>query len=176
MEELKYPIGRFLAPEKIDAKQVKLWIRDVQTLPNDLKKITSKLSDAQLDTPYRPDGWTVRQVIHHLADSHMNAFMRFKLAMTEENPTIKPYEESLWAELEDAKTAAPNISIVLLNSLHKRWVILLKSISKKDLPKRTFLHPATQKIFNLETVLGLYSWHGRHHLAHIQGLIDRNKW
>jgi hypothetical protein len=176
MEELKYPIGRFSAPEKIDAKQIKQWIREVQTLPNDLKKITAKLTDAQLDTPYRPEGWTVRQVVHHLADSHMNAFIRFKLAMTEENPTIKPYHEALWAELADGKSAPINTSVLLLNALHKRWVILLKSISKKDLSKRTFLHPETGRIFPLEFVLGLYSWHGKHHLAQIEGLIKRNNW
>jgi DinB superfamily len=176
MENLKYPIGAYTAPEKITAQHIKTWIRDIQTLPVELKKATAKLTEEQLDTPYRPDGWTVRQVIHHVADSHANAYVRFKLAMTEENPTIKPYEEHLWAELEDGKNAPISLSLPLIVALHKRWVVFLKSIDKKDLAKRSYFHPESKKTTSLAVVLGLYSWHGRHHLAHITSLIQRNNW
>jgi uncharacterized damage-inducible protein DinB len=176
MENLKYPIGQFQKPEKITVKDLGIWIKDIQNLPNDLKKTVSKLSDAQLDTPYRPDGWTVRQVIHHLADSHINAYTRFKLAMTEENPSIKPYEEALWAELEDGKNAPIALSITLLTVLHKRWVIFLKSVDKKTWAKKSYFHPESKKTSPLSEIIGLYSWHGRHHLAQIKALIERENW
>lgn len=176
MKNLKYPIGEFQKPEKITSKNINLWVKDIQSLPSDLKKVVAKLSDAQLDTPYRPDGWTVRQVIHHLADSHINAYTRFKLAMTEDNPSIKPYEEALWAELEDGKNAPIALSITLLTVLHKRWVIFLKSVDKKTWAQKSYFHPESKKTFPLSEIIGLYSWHGKHHLAQIQALIERENW
>ncbi len=176
MKNLKYPIGQFQKPEKITSKNINLWVKDIQSLPSDLKKVVAKLSDAQLDTPYRPDGWTVRQVIHHLADSHINAYTRFKLAMTEDNPSIKPYEEALWAELEDGKNAPIALSITLLTVLHKRWVIFLKSVDKKTWAQKSYFHPENKKTSPLSEIIGLYSWHGRHHLAQIQALIERENW
>ncbi len=176
MENLQYPIGKYAAPEKITATDIRQWIKDIQTLPTDLKKAVAKLSDEQLDTPYRPDGWTIRQVVHHVADSHANAYIRFKLAMTEENPTIRPYLEDRWAELTEAKTAPVGISINLITALHKRWVLFLKNISKKEFDKHTFFHPASQKVFSLAFTLGMYSWHGRHHLKQITDLIARKGW
>jgi DinB superfamily len=176
MEKLKYPIGRYTPPAKIVAKDINQWIRDIQTLPNELKKVVGKLNDEQLDTPYRPEGWTIRQVIHHLADSHANAFVRFKLALTEENPTIKPYQEALWAELHDGKFAPIAPSLMMLQALHKRWLIVLKNTDKKTLAKSTYLHPESGKVFNLAFVTGLYSWHGRHHLAQITNLLAEKGW
>jgi hypothetical protein len=125
-------------------------------------------------TPYRPGGWTVRQVVHHLPDSHLNSYVRFKLALTEEGPTIKPYYEDRWAELEDARHAPLNISLTLLESLHRRWVMLLRSLAEKDFA-RTFLHPELG-VMSLEKNLSLYAWHGRHHVAHIMSLRERSGW
>lgn len=176
MEDLRYPIGKFAAPEVITAQHIKDWIKDIQSLPAELKKATAKMSNEQLDTPYRPDGWTVRQVVHHLADSHANAYIRFKLAMTEENPMIKPYKEDLWAELKDGKQAPIAVSITLLIALHKRWVIFLKGLNKREFTKHAYVHPESQRTFLLSQALGLYSWHGRHHLAQITALKERNNW
>ena len=132
------------------------------------------LSEARLDTPYRPGGWTVRQVVHHLPDSHLNSYVRFKLALTEEEPTIKPYYEDRWAELQEAKTAPIELSLALLDSLHKRWVLMLRSMKSEDW-KRTFRHPDLG-VVSLEKNVALYSWHGRHHVAHITSLRERMGW
>src|SRR5437868_448567 len=130
LEQLRYPIGKYNPPDKIKKSEVKRWIKEIDKLPKRLKDAAKNLTDEQLDTPYRPDGWTIRQVIHHLADSHMNSYSRLRLALTEDNPTIKPYEEGKWAELIDAKTLPIKFSVDLLKNLHKRWVILLKSLDK----------------------------------------------
>jgi uncharacterized damage-inducible protein DinB len=132
------------------------------------------LTDAQLDTPYRPQGWTVRQVVHHLSDSHLNAYVRFKLAITEEEPTIKTYEEKLWSELDDARTAPIEMSLALLEALHKRWVLFLKSLTPSNFARK-FRHPELG-IMNLDALLRLYAWHGRHHVAHISSLRERMGW
>jgi len=131
------------------------------------------LSEVQLDTAYRPGGWTVRQVVHHCADSHMNSFIRFKLALTEENPTIKPYHEDKWAEMADAKNLPIEPSLKILEGLHDRWAILIKSLSDQDLQK-TFYHPANQKTITLATTIALYAWHSRHHLEHVK-LVNEGK-
>jgi uncharacterized damage-inducible protein DinB len=149
-------------------------IEAVVATPARLRAAVRGLSDAQLDTPYRPDGWTVRQVVHHVPDSHMNAFIRFKLALTEDTPTIKPYDESAWATLEDARSTPIETSLVLLESLHDRWVRVLRAMSDADF-SRELNHP-DNGIMNLDQLLALYEWHGKHHVAHITRLRERNDW
>ncbi len=173
-QDLRYPVGRFQPPGQIAAGDVAAWIGEIETLPERLKKAVSGLKDLQLDTAYRPGGWNVRQVVHHLADSHMNSFMRFRLALTEDSPAIKTYNEAAWAELADSKVARVEVSVHLLEALHARWVTLLRSLKSADLT-RTFKHPqAGEK--DLNWALSLYAWHGRHHVAHITGLRHREGW
>ncbi len=164
--DLRYPIGRFEAPQTITREQRETLIDDIDHLPANLRRAVAGLNDEQLDMPYRPGGWTIRQVIHHLADSHMNAYIRFRLALTETAPTIKPYDEAAWARLPDAKTAPVEASLKLLDSLHERLTILLRSMGDDEFERR-FRHPERGEM-RLDTNLGLYSWHGRHHLAHIK--------
>jgi hypothetical protein len=132
------------------------------------------LSEEQLDTPYRPGGWTVRQVVHHVPDSHMNAYVRFKLALTEEAPTIKPYAEARWAELPDTRLTPPEVSLTLLDNLHERWVNILRNMTPEDFERR-LQHPE-KGLLTLDAMLSLYSWHGRHHVAHVNGLRQRMGW
>ncbi|QHT64076.1 bacillithiol transferase BstA [Paenibacillus lycopersici] len=174
-EQLKYPIGRFAAPGDITAGMRNEWIEEIAALPRLLREAVSGLTEEQLGTPYRDGGWTVRQVVHHLPDSHMNSFIRFKLALTEEKPTIKPYDESAWAELPDAKGAPVEASLSLLEALHERWVALLRSMDEAAFA-RVFVHPETGREIRLDTNLGIYAWHGKHHLAHITGLAKRSGW
>jgi len=175
MEKLQYPIGKFQKPIIITDVELRNWISEIEEFPNHLRKATQDLYNPQLDTPYRPEGWTIRQVVHHCADSHMNSFIRFKLALTEENPTIKPYWEDRWAELPDSKSMPIEFSIQLLESLHARWVVLLRSLSESDFAK-TFVHPEHGKIFTLAENTGIYAWHCNHHLAHIAELRKRERW
>ncbi|MEH7748645.1 putative metal-dependent hydrolase, partial [Neobacillus drentensis] len=149
------------------------WINEIEGLPRLLRDALKDLNNEQLDTPYRSGGWTVRQVIHHLADSHMNAFVRFKLALTEENPVIKPYDETKWAELPDYKLPI-DTSLLLLETLHQRWTNLLRSLTPADMEK-TFIHPDSGEVSVGENI-GIYAWHGRHHLAHITSLCHRKGW
>lgn len=174
MTDLRYPIGKFHfdGPLTEDSKQTSL--DDIARAPANLRDAVKGLSEAQLDTPYRPGGWTVRQVVHHVPDSHMNAYIRFKLALTEEEPTIKPYEQQLWADLEDTKSTPIEVSLTMLDSLHDRWVRLLQSLTPKDW-KLTFRHPELGLV-SLEKNLALYAWHGRHHTAHISALREREHW
>lgn len=175
LEQLKYPIGRFEAPADISASALKGYINDIRYLPSLVEIVVQTLDAAQLATPYRPDGWTVVQVVHHLADSHMNALIRFKLALTEDNPTIKPYDEAAWAELPDVAKTPINMSLTLLHALHTRWVNLLESLTEEQW-QRTFVHPESGKTFALKTVAANYSWHGKHHLAQIEKLKQKNNW
>ncbi len=175
LETLKYPIGNFQRPKDTSAPTRREWIEEIANLPSHLRAAVVGMSESQLATPYRPDGWTVRQVVHHLPDSHMNSYIRFRLALTEDNPTIRPYEEQLWAELPDAAHGDIDLSLDLLEMLHKRWVVLLKAMSDTDYQK-TFIHPATGATSNLGTVLAMYAWHSRHHLAHITELKKRMGW
>lgn len=168
--DLRYPIGEFHYEGEWNAEVVEGWIEEIAHLPKLIREAVNGLSEDQLDTPYRPDGWTVRQVVHHVADSHLNAFTRFKLALTEHNPTIKPYDQPKWAELSDYDMPIEN-SLIMLDSLHFRWVYLLRSLTTKDL-NRTFFHPESGE-FTLWKTLGIYSWHGRHHTAHITSLRKR---
>ena len=169
----RYPIGEFSPPQEITRDKVHAWIDDIAGLPADLRRTVAPLTDAQLDTPYRPDGWTVRQVVHHLPDSHMNSFIRFKWALTEERPLIKAYDEKGWAVLPDARGPV-GPSLDLLETLHHRWVALLRSLAWAQL-QREFVHPESGGVVLAESV-GDYAWHGRHHLAHIQRLLAREGW
>jgi hypothetical protein len=173
--DLRYPVGRYTAPEKITAQHRAEWIREIELLPERLEGVIAGLNGQQLDTPYRPGGWTVRQVVHHVPDSHLNSYQRFRLALTEEVPTIKTYEESAWAELPDAKTGPVEPSLALLIGLHGRWTALLRSMNDQDFA-RTFRHPELGREVRLDWTLGLYAWHCRHHVAHIQALRERERW
>jgi len=175
MENLKYPIGRFELGKTYTMAETKSQILTISALPSKLLNVVNVLNEAQLETPYRPEGWTVRQTVHHIADSHLNAFARFKLALTEDNPTIKPYEEHLWAELADGKTAPVDWSLQLLKYVHLRWILLLNSLTDADF-QRTYLHPETKRIFTLQEVVALYAWHSEHHYEHIHQLCIREGW
>lgn len=176
MSDLSYPIGKFTpVAGEITAEQRAAWITEIAELPPKFRGVVQSLTDAQLDTPYRPGGWTVRQVVHHVPDSHLNAYIRFKLALTEDNPTIKPYEEARWAELADTKGTLIGVSLVMLEALHRRWINLLRSMSEEQW-SRTYFHPEQQKSLRLDGVLALYAWHGKHHMAHITGVRDRMGW
>ena len=172
--DLQYPIGRFEWRGQNSADDRRRLIDAIDQTPANLRAAVEDLSDQQLDTPYRPGGWTVRQVTHHVPDSHMNAYIRFRLALTEEEPTIKPYDESRWAELADARTAPVETSLALLESLHLRWAMLLRSLSEADFA-RQFRHPELG-IVSLDKNLALYAWHGRHHVAHVMFLRERMGW
>ena len=174
MEDLKYPIGKYIA-QPFSEKLWKTWLSDIQFLPQHLENAILNLDEQQLQTPYREGGWTVHQLVHHVADSHMNAYIRFKLGLSEENPTIKPYNEAAWAEMIDTQTLPINLSLTILHALHTRWHLILKNMSKDEL-NRTVYHPEYQKSFTLWDLLGLYSWHSKHHVAHITGLRERMGW
>ncbi len=173
MNDLRYPIGRFQHTGEASDEQRSAWIDQVATLPSAVRQAALGLDDRQLDTPYRPDGWTLRQVVHHLADSHINSYVRFKLALTENEPTIKPYHEERWAELPDARTPIED-SLALLEALHARWTVLLRSMAGQDWQRR-FIHPDSGPT-DLARTLGIYAWHGQHHLAHITRTVTRNGW
>ncbi len=166
MTDEKYPIGQFTTPLSFTDETMQKWIQEIAALPGQMRQAVVGLNYKQFDTPYRLGGWTIRQVIHHVADSHSNSLTRFKLALTEENPTIKPYEEADWALLPDYKMpVAP--SFQMIEGIHYRWVELMQALNEEQW-SRTFFHPATQKSFTLKSALGLYAWHGLHHLGHIR--------
>ena len=165
MEYLQYPIGKYIEQPFSD-KQLKEWLLDIQTLPMHVEHAIQNLDEAELDAPYRPGGWTLKQVVHHIADSHMNAYIRFKLGLSEDNPTIKPYDENAWAQMIDTQNLPINISITLLFSLHMRLHEILKNMKVEEW-NRTIFHPEHQKQMTLWYLLGMYAWHGRHHVAHI---------
>jgi len=174
MTDLRYPIGKFSYADAPNESQKLALLDDIAQTPFNLRAAVKGLSNEQLDTPYRPEGWTVRQVTHHMPDSHANAYVRFKLALTEDNPTIKPYAEDRWAELADSKATPIEVSLTLLDSLHDRWVRLLRSLTPEEW-KRTFQHPEVGPM-TLEKTLALYAWHGKHHVAHVTELRKRNSW
>jgi uncharacterized damage-inducible protein DinB len=174
MTDLRFPIGKFHFEGPLTEPQKQASLDEIARTPAKLRAAVKGLSEAQLDAPYRPGGWTVRQVVHHLPDSHMNSYVRFKLALTESEPTIKPYAEDRWAELADSKSTPVEVSLTLLESLHDRWAHLLRSLSPEDW-KRTFRHPEMGAM-TLEKTLALYAWHGRHHVAHITSLRERSGW
>jgi uncharacterized damage-inducible protein DinB len=174
MSDLRYPIGKFHFDGPLSEEQKKTSLDEIARAPANLRAAVKGMSEAQLDTPYRPGGWTIRQVIHHVPDSHLNSYVRFKLALTEDEPTIKPYAEDRWAELADTKSTPVEVSLTLLDSLLDRWVRLLQSLTAEDW-KRTFRHPDLGAM-TLEKTLALYAWHGRHHVAHITALRQREGW
>lgn len=166
---LRYPIGIYQSPESIDAAMLHQWIDEIASLPQRLQNLVAGMTDKQLDQPYRPGGWTARQVIHHLPDSHLNAYTRFKLALTEDKPVIKPYNEGLWAELPEAKAAPIASSLVLLDALHARWSQTIRNLSEDQL-QRSFIHPESREEVILADCVGNYAWHGNHHFAHVEGV------
>jgi hypothetical protein len=165
MEYLQYPIGKYIE-QPFSEKQLKEWLLNIQTLPMHVEHAIQNLDEAELDATYRPGGWTLKQVVHHIADSHMNAYIRFKLGLSEDNPTIKPYDENAWAQMIDTQNLPINISITLLFSLHIRLHEILKNMKVEEW-NRTIFHPEHQKQMTLWYLLGMYAWHGRHHVAHI---------
>lgn len=173
-EDLRYPVGTY-EPQPYSEELKDEWLADIRFLPQAIENAISNLSEEQLQTPYREGGWTVHQVVHHVADSHMNAYCRFKLGYTEENPTIRPYDENRWAQTSDVQTLPVNISITLLYALHSRWCTFLESLTTEDY-ERTVYHPEHKKEFTLWGLLGLYAWHCRHHVAHITSLRERKGW
>jgi hypothetical protein len=166
MEQLQYPIGRYIE-QPFSEKQLKEWLLDIQTLPLQVENAILNVDEAQLETPYRPGGWIKKQLVHHLADSHMNAYIRFKCGLTENNPTIKPYDEKAWAQMADTQNLPINISITLLFALHLRLHEVLKNIKEEEW-NNTVFHPEHQKQMTLWYLLGLYAWHGKHHVAHLK--------
>lgn len=174
MEDLRYPIGKYIVQPFSD-KLWQEWVMDIKNLPQHLENAVLNLDELQLDTPYREGGWTVKQLVHHVADSHMNAYIRFKLGLTEDNPTIKPYDEAAWAEMADTKNLPINISLTILHAVHARWNEVLKSMGRTDLD-RTVFHPQHKKQLTLWELLGMYAWHSRHHTAHVTSLRERMKW
>lgn len=172
--DLRYPIGRLERRTQLSGDERRVAIDAIADAPNALRAAVANLSDEQIDTPYRAGGWTVRQLVHHVADSHMNAYTRFRLAFTEDNPTIKPYDEARWAELDDARTMPIDVSLDLLDRMHLRLVTLLRSIPADDF-QRTMTHPDNGPM-TVDALLGVYSWHGRHHVAHVTALRSRMHW
>jgi len=172
--DVRYPVGKFKFPETVSPDDRRKFVGEIAEAPFRLREAVKGLGEAELDTPYRPGGWTVRQVVHHLPDSHLNSYIRFRWALTEEEPTIKAYYEDRWAELPDARTAPVEVSLKLLESLHSRWVGLLRSLNDQDW-ERSFRHPELG-LLRLEQNAALYAWHGRHHVAHIAGLRERMGW
>jgi uncharacterized damage-inducible protein DinB len=172
MDDPRYPVGKFEAPALPlgEAERARL-IAEIAEAPARLRAAVRGLDDAQLDRPYRPGGWTIRQVVHHVPDSHMNAYVRFRLALTEDEPMVKPYEEARWAELPDAATGPVDVSLMLLETLHSRWVALLRAMKPADW-SRAFRHPDLG-VVPLEKALALYAWHGRHHVAHVTDSLRR---
>jgi hypothetical protein len=170
----RFPIGK-LEPRPFSDSQKESWLADILFLPRQLEYSVLNLDEVHLDTPYREGGWTVRQLVHHVADSHMNAYMRTKLAYTEDNPTIKPYDQDAWVKLHDVSSVPINMSLTLLHALHARWYDFLKSLPD-DAWQRTAMHPESKRQFTIWEFLGLYAWHGRHHVAHITTLRERMGW
>jgi hypothetical protein len=173
--DLRYPIGNFSYDGAMTVARRASCVARIAAAPAALRAAVAGLSDAQLDTPYRPGGWTVRQVVHHVPDSHLNAYVRIRLALTEDTPTIKPYEEARWAELPDARTLPVEASLSLLEGLHGRWVALLKSLGPAD-GARQFLHPEHGRLITIDELIAMYAWHGEHHVAHVTSLRARNGW
>ena len=171
LENLKYPIGMFVKPDSIDANLIKKWISDIEDLPRSISTLVNGLTLEELNYQYRPDGWNIKQVVHHCADSHMNSIIRFKLALTEDSPTIRPYFEDRWAGLIDGHDDDLTDSLSLLRGLHSKWGKLLRNISKEEL-LREFVHPEHEIRFRLDEAIGVYAWHGNHHLAHIRQALQ----
>lgn len=171
-KNLSFPIGEYVIPKEITAGHLRAWTEMIEELPEQLEKILSRLTEDQLNTPYRPGGWTVKELIHHLADSHMNAYIRLKLGMSEDNPTIKPYDQDAWVDMPDSEMPAA-VSLAIIRGIHARWVYVLKPFQDWG---RTIFHPELKTSMRLDELTGMYAWHGAHHLAHIKGLVEREGW
>lgn len=175
LHQLQYPIGKFDAQELITAEKKEAFLQTIEQTPEAVRQAVNGLNDDQLDSPYRPGGWTIRQVVHHLPDSHMNAYIRCKWAFTEDNPLIKAYYEDRWAETDEAAHSDIDISLSLLTALHARWTKFLRSLSDEQMEK-SFQHPESGKTVSIRQMVGLYAWHGKHHVAHITSLRERMSW
>lgn len=174
LDNLRYPLGKMPTPDTFSFEQIQAWVADIEKLPKSINDAVQSLSAEQLDTPYREGGWTLRQVVHHVADSHLNAYIRLKWAMTEDAPTIKPYDQDGWAQLPDSQLPV-DVSLAIIANIHRRMLEILRGLSVDDF-QRTFIHPGHGKVFRLGTLAAMYSWHGRHHVAHIEGLKARMGW
>lgn len=175
LEKLKYPIGQPNIPDVIIKEHIENWIITIEEFPFKLQSLVKDLTQEQLDTMYRTDGWTIRQVIHHVADSHQHSYTRFKWALTEDKPVIKAYYEERWAALRDSKTAPIELSLNIITALHAKWVYFLKGLSQEELTS-IFIHPADNSTVKLDTNIGVYAWHCSHHYEHINQLLIRKKW
>jgi len=175
LESLKFPIGQVAIPSKINEQHINDWIKTIEDFPSKLDKLITHLNEEQLDTVYRKDGWSIRQVIHHCADSHTNSYIRFKWTLTEDKPIIKAYYEDRWGELFDSNDSPISLSIDLLKALHTKWVYLLKGLKPEDL-KRVFIHPESNDSVSLAKNIGIYAWHCDHHYAHIYNLMRSKNW
>jgi hypothetical protein len=175
MTDPRYPIGRFDAGVEPAAAEVEAAVRDIAELPERLREALDGLTEEQIDSPYREGGWTIRQLVHHVADSHVNAYVRHKLTVTEDEPTIRPYDQTVWAESPEAKRADPEISLALLDGLHWRWVAFLRALSAEQFARR-FVHPEMPAPVSLDWSVAMYAWHGRHHTAHVRGLRAARGW
>lgn len=175
LQDKKFPIGEFQEPKTNCDIELDSHIQVIKNFPGKLKNLIENFSEEQLDTRYREGGWTVKQLINHLADSHGNSFFRFKLALTEDNPTIKPYDEAKWAELQDSRNTSEKSAMRMIKGIHQRWAVLLKSLTNKQF-ERTFHHPEKEKDYNLRYYLALYAWHCNHHFAHIENLKKEKGW
>ena len=175
MDSLRYPVGKFSFDAPATPEKRADWTEAIRRAPADLRAAVTGLNDTQLDTPYREGGWTVRQVVHHIPDSHLNSYVRFRWTLTEDKPTIKAYDEKAWADLPDAKTAPVELSLALLGALHERWVALLSELTEEEYA-RVFVHPASGKEISLGRNLALYAWHGQHHIAQLTSLRERMDW
>lgn len=175
MADLRYPIGRFERRDELNPDERRAMIDTIAAAPARMREAVAGLDEAQLETPYRDGGWTVRQVVHHVPDSHLNAYTRLKLALTEDDPVIRPYDEALWAGLPDSRDTPIDVSLTLLESLHARWVTLMRSMSPEDF-RRTLRHPDHAGILTVDWLVAMYAWHSRHHVAHITALRERMDW
>jgi len=175
LEQLRYPIGQFRSQGSYTLAEVKSNIQIISALPSRFINLLGGWDDEKYNTPYRPDGWTIRQLVHHVADSHINAYTRCRLALTEDNPVIKPYDEAAWAELPDGKAAQVELSLQLMRYVHLRWILLLNSMQDAELA-RTYTHPETGRVFRMDEVIANYAWHSEHHYQHAFQLAARNNW
>ena len=173
LDHLRYPVGKFVMPEQFTPEQIDHWIADIDHFPMNLKRALEGLSEQHLDVPYRDGGWSIRQIVHHLADSHMNAFLRIRMALTEDNPTVKTYNQDAWGDLVDSRTAPVEWSLLIIEGVHRRWASVLRRVEDWN---AAFFHPDLKRSFRIDQALALYQWHSRHHLAQISEIRQHAGW